>query len=105
MRDTGLTEEEQEEYPQEPEEDLGPQKLPTFQEIVNVLRKYIPEEDRPWDTVDYEEVKEGAPYPEKPPEQKPPPSENGATLPVFSRRPWIIFRSRSCPGRPASSKV
>ena len=42
VRDTGLTEEEQEEYPQEPEEDLGPQKLPTFQEIVNVLRKYIP---------------------------------------------------------------
>ena len=75
IHDTGLTQDEQEDYPLEPEEDLGPQKLPTFQEIVTVLRKYIPEEDRPWDTVDYEEVKEGAPYPERPPPQKPPPSE------------------------------
>ena len=47
-----------------------------IQEIINVLRKYIPEEDRPWDTVDYEEVKEGAPYPEKPPPQKEPPAED-----------------------------
>ena len=47
--------------------DEGPQRQPGFQEIVEVLRKFIPEEQRPWDSVDYEPAPEGAPFPEVPP--------------------------------------